>query len=156
MAKEKRKINKKKIIMLLIIIITLVLIVTGILIIYRNRLEPQENEELVRIEENGDKTNTSSKLKETKIFKDLEISNITITENNNVSLILADVKNNTNETKGDIYLDIQIVDKQGNEIIKISGYIETVKPGETVKLNTSATFDFANAYDIIITEAEQQ
>ena len=109
--------------------------------------EENEVEEFVEVQEDGSKVNTSEELKKTKTIDGLEISNIRLVENNNVSQIVADITNPTNETLGDFPVDIIVRDKEGNEITTIGGYIDKVKPGETAQLNASATSDFANAYD---------
>ena len=52
--------------------------------------------------------------------------------------------------KSNFPVEIIILDKEGNEITRIGGYIDKVKAGEKVELNASATSDFANAYDFDI------
>ena len=109
--------------------------------------EENKVEEFVEVQEDGSKVNTSEELKKTKTIDGLEISNIRLVENNNVSQVVADITNTTNETIGDFPVDIIVRDKEGNEITTIGGYIDKVNPGETAQLNASATSDFANAYD---------
>ena len=112
--------------------------------------EENEVEEFVEDQEDGSKVNTSEELKKTKTIDGLEISNIRLVENNNVSQVVADVTNPTNETLGDFPVEIIVKDKEGNEITRIGGYIDRVNAGETAQLNASATSDFANAYDFEI------
>ena len=112
--------------------------------------EENEVEEFVEVQEDGSKVNTSEELKKTKTIDGLEISNIRLVENNNVSQVVADVTNPTNGTLGDFPVEIIVKDKDGNEITRIGGYIDRVNAGETVQLNASATSDFANAYDFEI------
>ena len=112
--------------------------------------EENEVEEFVEVQEDGSKVNTSEELKKTKTIDGLEISNIRLVENNNVSQVVADVTNPTNGTLGDFPVEIIVLDKEGNEITRIGGYIDRVNAGETVELNASATSDFANAYDFEI------
>ena len=113
-------------------------------------VEENKVEEFVEVQEDGSKVNTSEELKKTKTIEGLEISNIRLVENNNVSQVVADIKNPTNETLGDFPVDIIVKDKAGKEITTIGAYIDKVNPGETVELNASATSDFANAYDFEI------
>ena len=112
--------------------------------------EENEVEEFVEVQEDGSKVNTSEELKKTKTIDGLEISNIRLVENNNVSQVVADVTNPTNGTLGDFPVEIIVKDKEGNEITRIGGYIDRVNAGETAQLNASATSDFANAYDFEI------
>ena len=113
-------------------------------------VEENKVEEFVEVQEDGSKVNTSEELKKTKTIDGLEISNIRLVENNNVSQVVADVTNPTNGTLGDFPVEIIVKDKEGNEITRIGGYIDRVNAGETVQLNASATSDFANAYDFEI------
>ena len=113
-------------------------------------VEENKVEEFVEVQEDGSKVNTSEELKKTKTIEGLEISNIRLVENNNVSQVVAEVKNPTNKTLGDFPIDIIVKDKAGKEITRIGGYIDKVNPGETAQLNASATSDFANAYDFEI------
>ena len=113
-------------------------------------VEENKVEEFVEVQEDGSKVNTSEELKKTKTIEGLEISNIRLVENNNVSQVVADVTNPTNGTLGDFPVEIIVKDKEGNEITRIGGYIDRVNAGETVQLNASATSDFANAYDFEI------
>lgn len=121
--------------------------------------EEQQNEqieEFVEVSEDGTKVNKSEKLAETKTFENYEISNIQLTENEGQSLLLADVKN-IGDAKTDVRLiDITLLDKEGNEITTIGGIVGEIEPGQVVQLNSSATADFANAYDFTIKTAEQQ
>ena len=112
----------------------------------------QENkvEEFVEVKSDGTKVNTSNQLAKTKTVEGLEISNIQLTENGNLSKITADIKNPTGQTRGDFAVKITILDKSGKEVVTIGGYIDKVTPGGTARLSASATVDFANAYDFKI------
>ena len=155
---------KELMIVLGIVIILLVVIIVGKSI---NKDEQQQvqnptigvtqndqanKEEYVEIQADGTKVNTSNQLAKTKTVEGLEISNIQLTENGNLSKLTADVKNPTSQTKGDFAVKITILDKNGKEMATIGGYIDKVNPGETVKLSASATVDFANAYDFKVTK----
>ena len=151
------KIKEKKIIIIVIILIFVLLIVKLLFSINSKNTKNENNqnqaenitanEEFVQILEDGTKLNTSTKMKETKIIDGLEISNIQLTEKDNISKLLGTITNNTTETKGDYPVKIIIYDKDGKEIVTVGGYIGIIKPGESKQLNSSATFDYANAYD---------
>lgn len=118
--------------------------------------QPQEEiGEFVQVLDDGTKKNISNKLAETKTFSNYEVSNIQLSEKDGKSDILADVKN-IGTTKADVVLvDITLLDKEGNEIAIIGGIIGDVEPGQSVKLSSSATTDFSNAYDFTIKISEQ-
>ena len=153
----------EKIFTILIILLLVLIVATTILNLTKGKSEEkvfqesknevvEENnmEEFVEVQENGSKVNMSEELKKTKTIDGLEISNISLVENNNVSKIVANVTNSTNKTLGGFLVDIIVKNKDGKEITTIGAYIDKVKSGETVQLNASATSDFVNANDIEI------
>jgi len=157
--------GKDLMIILGVAIVLLLLIIIGVKVKNNNNNEVDQNtvgqqtqnnvtneivEEFVQVQEDGSKVNTSEELTKTKKVDGLEISNIRIVENNNVTQVTADIKNPTNGTLGDFPVDIKVLDKEGKEIATIGGFIDRVAPGETAELNASATVDFANAYDFEI------
>lgn len=166
--KEKQQVKKKKGVKLIIVLIVLILVVLGIAIVKNtnkkdlqeqneNVVQEQEqqiNEENVQILEDGTKLNVSEKLKENKTLDNLEIQNIQLTYRNGVTNILADVVNNGSSDFENTKIDITLQDEEGNTLYKIRGIIEKTPAGETSKLNTSITADFANAYDFTITKVK--
>lgn len=158
---EKTKRKKKGITPkdLLIITIVIVILVVVAFFIFKKKdttpkVRPSETEEFVSILEDGTKQNTSNKLAETKEIEGLEISNIRLTEKDGLTLLLADVRNPGNKDNGDFGVDIKLVDKEGNELATIGGYIDSVKVGETVTLNITVTSSLANSYDFEVKKAE--
>lgn len=145
--------------MILIIVLVGVIVIGGILL-FKNSNKPKENgtqeepkkEEFVKVLDDGTRLNTSDKLSKTKTFDGLEISNFQLTEKNNVTVLLGTITNKTNGEKGDYPINIKILDKQGNEIVTVGGYIGKLQPGESTQLNSSASFDYANAYDFEISK----
>lgn len=144
-----------------LIILAGIVIITGVVLskkisdvdITKSETEITENtvkEEFVEILEDGTKVNTSNKLKETKTYEGLEISNIKLTEKDNVTLLLGTVTNKTNTKQGGKTINIKMIDKKGNEIITIVAFVGEIKEGESTKLNVSTTFNFVNAYDLSI------
>ena len=152
--KEKRMIGI--IILIGIIIIAILMIISNIKKQKNNNETASEEnvvtEEFVDVLDDGTKLNTSDKLHETKEFDGMQISNFQLTENNNVTLLLGTITNVSDSTKGGYPVNITILDKEGNEIVTVGGYIQELSAGESAQLNTSATFDYANAYDFTITK----
>lgn len=156
--------TEKRMICILILITVIVIIVGIVMGINKNGKEKlkegttgieryEDNTEVgefVNVLEDGTKLNKSNKLSETKTIDGLEIGNIQLTTKDNVSLILGEIKNNTDTARGGFPVDLTLIDKEGKEIITIGAYIQELKPGKSAQFNTSATFDFANAYDFTI------
>ena len=110
------------------------------------------NEEFVQTLDSGVRVNTSDKLHETKSIDGLQISDFTLTQRDNTTLLLGTIKNVSSSTKGGYPIDIKVIDKDNQELITISGYINELEPGETSQLNVSTTLDYVNAYDFEITK----
>ena len=148
--------SEKRVILIVLIITIIVITILSIIKNMQNKEErkidnsnEQKVQSKVSVLEDGTKMNTSKKIKEKKYCDGLEFTDIEITEKDNVTIVLANVKNVTNESKKDYPIKLKIIDENSEEIISISGYIGQIKPGETIKFKTSSTFDFSNAYDII-------
>ena len=150
--------NKKNVIIIALLILV---ILVGIKILIGNNKNRKNvnnantsnaaiDEKNVKTLSDGTRLNNSTKMQEIKTIDGLEISNIQLTEKDNVSILLGTVTNKTNETKGDYPVNIIIYDENEKEITTIGGYIGEVNPGESTQLNSSATFDYANAYDFRI------
>ena len=138
---------------LLILVIAAVLIIAIIFLLARGKgnNESQEqnnqNEEFVKVLDDGTKLNISTKLNEPKIFEGLTIKNIQFTNKGQQSVLLATVINNTNEDTDLKEIYLYLYDKNGNEIDKLQGIISPVKAGENIQLNIVVMSDYANAYD---------
>ena len=155
--------KKEKQMIGVLILITVVVIIIAIIVSDGNKNKGEDEkivsktnnnqtEEFVNILNDGTKLNTSDKLHETKTFDGMEISNFQLTENENVTLLLGTITNKTTTVKGGYPVNIRILDKEGKEIKTTAAYITKIEPGESTQLNTSATFDYANAYDFEITK----
>lgn len=109
-------------------------------------------EKYVEVLEDGTKLNTSEKLKETKEIDGMEISNMQLTEEGNITKLLGTITNNSNTTKGNYEINIKLIDENGKALTTLVGYIGELEPGESTQLSTSTTFDYANTYDVEITK----
>lgn len=101
---------------------------------------------------NGTSVNTSDKLSSVKKYNGLEISNIQLSKKGNTTQIVATVKNTTNGTIPFQMLKIKLVDKNNNEIKTVSCAVKELTAGESTQLSTSASFDYVNAYDFVISK----
>ena len=145
-----------------LVLITVLVIIVAVVLSNRNKEENNttndlqatntQTEEFVNVLNDGTRVNTSDKLHETKTFDGMEISDFQLTENGNVTLLLGTITNTSSEKKGGYPISIKVLDKDGNELTVVAAYIGELEPGESTQLNSSATFDFANAYDFEITK----
>jgi len=144
----------KKLIIIGLVTIAIIVLMWVVIRGGNNKPQPNNNveEEYVYLLEDGTKLNVSSKLHETKQFDGMEISNFQLSTKNNVTQLLGTITNKSQTTKGGYPVNIKIVDKSGKTIITVAAYIGELKPGESTQLSTSATFDYANAYDFSISK----
>ncbi len=144
----------KKIIIFVVLLIILIGVVAVFTNIKKNRtdntLEQQQLGEFVSLMEDGTKENISEKLKEIKVLEGLEITEISLTEKDNVSQISAKVENSTENSVEGMEVTVVFSDKEGNTITEISAYITDLEPGESTMLYSSVVADVSNAYDVNI------
>ena len=159
--------EEKSILIIAVILLILVIILTMVLLNKRK----ENNEESIKVVgeqeviegekyteklEDGTKINTSTEFNSTKIYNDLEISNIQFTEKDGMSVLLADVKNTSNKKHEIEIVTITIIGENEEEISKIKPVIGEIEPGETIKLNASITADVTNAKDFRIENREEK
>ena len=147
---------KKSEIKMIVIILIVGLIVIGVMLATRGTNKKGEEtteteESYTEVLEDGTRINTSEKTKKTKTVEGLEISNLQITEKDNVTVMLGTITNKGKETKEDITLKIKILDRNGKEITTVENYIGKLEVGKSTQLNTSTTYDYADMYDYEVT-----
>ena len=113
--------------------------------------ENEDPEEFVQVLEDGSKINTSEELNKTKQIGTYKFENIQLAEQNNQTVLLANVTNTGNKATEMQLVDITLLNKNGEEIITIGGLIEALEPGANTQFNSSMTLDYTNVYDFKIT-----
>ena len=152
--------NEKRWIVLLVAVL-LIAVILIVVLVNGNKNEEEvgkvdqstetANEEKYTTELNdGTKVNTSEEFNSTKMYGELEISNIQYTEQNGKTVLLADVTNKGNTTHETEIVKITIVGENGEEITTTKPVIGKMEPGETVKINATITADVSNAKDFKI------
>lgn len=99
-------------------------------------------------------TISGDKLAEVKNYKGLQVSNVKFQINDKMTFLTADVYNATSTDVQGQYININVLDKDGNIIKSIGGYIDPVKAGETTPISSSIPSGAGDteAYNIEITE----
>lgn len=99
----------------------------------------------------GEKENTSEKLKETKIFDEaLEVSDLKLTEKDGMTKVTGTVKNVSKEASTESAVTIVLLNKSGEELGTIPCYVKSLEPEETTSLQAERTLldSAVNAYDL--------
>lgn len=101
---------------------------------------------------------TTQKMAEVKQYGGFEISNVQFKVENNRIVIEANVKNNTGVDKKGEVININVLDKEGNKITSVGGYIDPVKAGESTPIYSTILANGAEnkVYDIEITEKREE
>jgi len=98
-----------------------------------NNLVEENNtveEEFTQLLDNGVKLNTSEELGKTKQVGSFKFENIQLTEQDDQSILLADVTNTSSKATDVTLVDVVLLDKNGKEIVTVGGIIKALKPGE--------------------------
>ncbi len=150
--------KKKRLIILAIVVI---LIVTLIIVINNSRKEeeevlPDEDETLIT-SDGKTKRIESNRLAEKRDYEGIEISNIRFEVTDEINCLLADVKNNTDKTTEEEFIDFHIYDKSGNQIDLLKGHILPLEPGEvqTISSTIATNGKELETYDVVVTKTEE-
>ena len=143
--------NKKKIILGIMIVAIVIIIVVMVI---KNNENTSENKNNVVVQEipvqtmiDGTKLNTSSKLSEIKKVGNLEISNAQLTNKDNKTTFLADVKNVGTDKVSMLNVEVVLLDKQGNTVKTLKGLLGTIGANDTAQLNIETLGNYTNVYD---------
>lgn len=103
--------------------------------------------------EDNTKINNSSEFNKDIEYNGLKLTNIQFTENNGVTVLLADVENISGKDISDFTdIDISFYNENNKRIGATEGLIIPLKANEKTQLNTSLSFNYVNAYTLKITE----
>ena len=156
--------KKKKVVEGILIVLVIVAIIVGAVIIIKNnkkgktedtstnQAENSKKESYVEEIEDGVKINKSNKLNEAKQVDGLTITNIQLTTKDGMTTLLADVKNDSGARTELKTVQITLLDKEGKELVKLTGVIGKLEVGETTQLNIAMTSDYVSAYDFTVSE----
>lgn len=146
--KQKRNIKKVLLIMVVIIIIAFIIVMikkskisTNNNVIYQNYVETAED---------GTEVNTNPLINKEFLIEELTISNIKFIYKDGITTIDADVANNTENDVDEKMINLILLDKDGNELVKIPAVISKIPAGSTTKINASITLKYIDAYSLKI------
>lgn len=97
------------------------------------------------------------KLAEVKTYKGLEISNVSFEIDEKMTTINADVYNPTGKKTEQLWVTINVLDKEGKRVTAIGGIIGALEPGGKTKIDTSILSNGKDkeVYDIELTEQRE-
>ena len=161
--------NEKRWIVLLVAVIIIAVVLIVALVINNGKNDNQNQigqpateeqtqnvEQYVTQVEDGTKINTSEEFKTSRTYNNVEISNIQFTSKDNMSVLLADVKNIGSTDHAREVVKITLLDENGKAVTDFNAVIADLKPGESAKINASVSADVANVKDFKVEATTQQ
>ena len=155
-------IEKKFIFTVIGFLILIMIVVLCIKSSNKNKLEQQKASEnntqledyVTSFEKIGSdvKVNNNEDLAKTKIYNNVEMSNIKFTSQNGNSVLVADVKNIGEIKHEKEIITLSIICSDDTEIATLDTILTDLEPGETKQLTVLATADIVNAKNFIIKE----
>lgn len=117
-----------------------------------NSLIDMNNKENVEIKD-GEKINTSSRLKEERNYEGMVIKDIKLyTRAEGMTDFNATLENTSGKDFTSRKIVIRFLNRDGSEYATLKGYIGDIKAGASAKIDASTTADVSNAYDFEILE----
>ena len=111
-------------------------------------VEEQSPEEIIEVIEDGTIVNNSNKIKSNKEVAGFVVSNIKLTAKDEDTMVVADVTNKTGKNQEGFLVDIVLVGRNGETLVKIPGTIIETQNGETIEIRAEITGNYVSAYDL--------
>ena len=143
--------KKKKVIFIIgiVLVIVLVILVSSYI---KNTIEKNKQiNQIVQNLEDGTKLNIIKKLNNTKKIKEIEISDIQLTKDEEQTKLYAIVTNNGKEKTEMTLINIDFYDKDNKKMGSTIGIISPLEPSATTQLNVSTQGDYIEANNFKIT-----
>lgn len=149
------KLDTKKLgIIIVSVVVILIIIVVAVSGGNKNKKESNTNNN----SNNDLSVIEGEKLSEVKEYKGLEVSNVKFTIGEKMTRLTASVANKSSADREGQYVNINILDENGNRITSTMGWINPVKVGETTEIGASfvSTGKENMAHNIEITEKREK
>ncbi len=131
--------NKKILAIIIAVILVIIALVVGVIVNLNNNKEENNKKEEKIV------NNTNEEVIQDSAYNDLEINNIRLEVQGDLSVFYADVVNNTNEIKNIEDFGILLLDKDGNEVVTLLAYLgEPLNPGESREIISSVDLPLTN------------
>ena len=130
---------------LAIIIIAVVLIIIGIIVLKNNKDKNNNNTSNTQ-----QTTITENPIIEKKTNGTYEIYNTDLNTNSGTTKIKATVKNVSNSTTPEQFIDIVLLDKSGNELGTIKATVPSLDSGVATEISAESLKVYTNIYDFKI------
>lgn len=140
-------------ILLAIIIVILVAIIIFLLLGKNGDNTSKSSRKNTKIE-NGIEINTNNNVTKERDLNGIKFTNVSLTKEQEVGIISAQLINTTTEKQNEFNLDIKFKDKDGNVVLALGDIIPALEPNESYYFSSTVKFDFVNSYDMEVTRVE--
>lgn len=143
----------RNIIIGLIIVVAVIIVIVMIVNSKKDNKESELKKEEFTVETaNGDKINTSDKLKEAREELGYYISNITLQRKDAQTVFSIQITNRGSKDTSGKLVDIVFLGKNGEEEARMAMYIRAIKAGQSIRTQATINNDFTNVYNFRLEE----
>lgn len=107
----------------------------------------ENDQKYIKEDETGEKVNTSEDLNKEKIFVDYKVSSISLKTEEGANTLTAIIENVSSKTTEEGVYNLIFTDKSGQEKGKITVFIKSMIPNETVEIRSTINLDVIESYD---------
>lgn len=107
----------------------------------------ENDQKYIKEDETGEKVNTSEDLNKEKIFGDYKVSSISLKTEEGANILTAIIENVSSKTTEEGVYNLIFTDKSGQEKGKITVFIKSMIPNETVEIRSTINLDVIESYD---------
>ena len=135
------------------IIVLLIIILTIGLSIYILKNNKENDQKYTKEDETGEKVNTSEDLNKEKTFGDYKVSSISLKTEAGANTLTATIENVSSKTTEEGVYNLVFTDKSGQEKGKITVFIKSMTPNETVEIRSTINLDVIDSYNFKLEKA---
>lgn len=104
-------------------------------------------------DETGEKVNTSEDLNKEKTFGDYKLSSISLKTEAGANTLTATIENVSSKTTEEGVYNLIFTDKSGQEKGKVTVFIKSMTPNETVEIRSTINLDVIDSYNFKLERA---
>ena len=113
----------------------------------------ENDQKYTKEDETGEKVNTSEDLNKEKTFGDYKVSSISLKTEAVATTLTATIENVSSKTTEEGVYNLIFTDKSGQEKGKITVFIKSMTPNETVEIRSTINLDVIDSYNFKLEKA---
>lgn len=113
----------------------------------------ENDQKYTKEDETGEKVNTSEDLNKEKTFGDYKVSSIYLKTEAGANTLTATIENVSSKTTEEGVYNLIFTDKSGQEKGKVTVFIKSMTPNETVEIRSTINLDVIDSYNFKLEKA---